>query len=109
MKEGKMRKFAYTQRTDNQTVQRLRPLYPLWILEGAGQYCDDNIEKIKGLNYKTQNQDLKLEDHSSTIDQNLDELERKIEKRIHVIKEDIDKPENKDNQDVNDYRTLRIG
>ena len=41
MKEGKMRKFAYTQRTDNQTdrqtVQRLRPLYPLWILEGVGQ------------------------------------------------------------------------
>ena len=73
------------------------------------KYCDDNIEKIKGLEYKTQNQDLKLEDHSSTIDQNLDELERKIEKRIHVIKEDIDKPENKDNQDVNDYRTLRIG
>ena len=26
------------QRTDNQAVQRLRPLYPLWILEGVGQY-----------------------------------------------------------------------
>ena len=37
MKEGKIRKFDDTQRTDNQTVQRLRPLYPLWILEGVGQ------------------------------------------------------------------------
>merc|ERR1711873_364887 len=26
MKEGKMRKFAYKHKTDNQTVQRLRPL-----------------------------------------------------------------------------------
>ena len=34
----KWRKFAYKKRTDNQTVQRLRPLYPLWILEGVGQY-----------------------------------------------------------------------
>ena len=25
------------EQTDNQTVQRLRPLYPLWILEGVGQ------------------------------------------------------------------------
>ena len=25
------------QRTDRHTVQRLRPLYPLWILEGVGQ------------------------------------------------------------------------
>ena len=32
-----IRKFDDTQRTDNQTVQRLRPLYPLWILEGVGQ------------------------------------------------------------------------
>ena len=39
-----MRKFAYKeQRTIKQTVQRLRPLYPLWILEGAGQYM---VEKI---------------------------------------------------------------
>ena len=42
MKEGKIRKFDdKEQRTENnQTVQRLRPLYPLWILEGAGQYND---------------------------------------------------------------------
>ena len=38
MKEEKIRKFDDTQGTDRQTVQRLRPLYPLWILEGAGQY-----------------------------------------------------------------------
>ena len=37
MKEEKIRKFADTQGTDKHTVQRLRPLYPLWILEGAGQ------------------------------------------------------------------------
>ena len=33
-----MRKFADKQTKNNQTVQRLRPLYPLWILEGVGQY-----------------------------------------------------------------------
>ena len=38
-----MRKFAYKmeqtiRQSDNQTVRRLRPLYPLWILEGVGQY-----------------------------------------------------------------------
>ena len=38
----KMRKFADTMeqtdnQTDRQTVQRLRPLYPLRILEGVGQ------------------------------------------------------------------------
>ena len=38
MKEGKIRKFAYTmEQTGNQGIQTLRPLYPLWILEGAGQ------------------------------------------------------------------------
>ena len=38
MKEGKIRKFDDTmEQTDRHTVQRLRPLYPLWILEGAGQ------------------------------------------------------------------------
>ena len=44
MKEGKIRKFAYKeQRTDRQTnkhrIQTLRPLYPLWILEGDGQFA----------------------------------------------------------------------
>ena len=34
-----MRKFAYKEQTDrDQAFQTLRPLYPLWILEGAGQY-----------------------------------------------------------------------
>ena len=36
-----MRKFAYKEQTDRQTdkhrIQTLRPLYPLWILEGVGQ------------------------------------------------------------------------
>ena len=34
-----MRKFADTQGTDKDGIQTLRPLYlyPLWILEGAGQ------------------------------------------------------------------------
>ena len=30
-----------------QTVQRLRPLYPLWILEGAGQQTDKQTENSK--------------------------------------------------------------
>ena len=38
-----MRKFAYKKRTDRQTVQRLRPLYPLWILEGVGQLFPTTI------------------------------------------------------------------
>ena len=43
-----MRKFAYKKRTDNQTVQRLRPLYPLWILEGVGQLFNyQNTEKFE--------------------------------------------------------------
>ena len=33
-----MRKFADTQPRIKQAFQTLRPLYPLWILEGAGQY-----------------------------------------------------------------------
>ena len=50
MKEGKIRKFDDTQGTDRQTVQRLRTLYPLWILEGAGQYY--NLRKNKRKNSK---------------------------------------------------------
>ena len=51
MKEGKIRKFAYKKRTDKQTdrqtVQRLRPLYPLWILEGAGQLEKEWVRKLE--------------------------------------------------------------
>ena len=32
-----MRKFADKEQTDKHGIQTLRPLYPLWILEGAGQ------------------------------------------------------------------------
>ena len=40
MKEGKMRKFAYTQESSKQTFQQLSPL---WILEGAGQQAGADI------------------------------------------------------------------
>ena len=41
-----MRKFAdKEQRTDRHGIQTLRPLYPLWILEGAGQL--ENLLTIK--------------------------------------------------------------
>ena len=53
MKEGKIRKFDDKKRTDRQTdkdgIQTLRPLYPLWILEGAGQQAD--VENTKELLY----------------------------------------------------------
>ena len=53
MKEGKMRKFADKEQTKNRHgIQTLRPLYPLWILEGAGQqlhfsnlYIDKDINE----------------------------------------------------------------
>ena len=50
MKEGKIRKFAYKKRTNTHRIQTLRPLYPLWILEGAGQYWPtppDDPERIR--------------------------------------------------------------
>ena len=55
MKEGKMRKFADTQRTDRHGIQTLRPLYPLWILERAGQFADNQrIDKEFSKNSTTE-------------------------------------------------------
>ena len=52
-----------TQRTDNQRIQPLRPLYPLWILEGAGQLWFHYKRKRKEWKDRSNRQNL---EHSST-------------------------------------------
>ena len=74
-----MRKFADKQtknkeQTDRQTVQRLRPLYPLWILEGVGQLQRRPYYKRGGEEKKNEKICLQASTEQRTIKQTVQTL-----------------------------------